>query len=83
MSKFNLTLTHIQGAYIKGQHLAKSEIEAEQNIERDNVWDVVDEQDFLFEVTGEKFLDFEDAGTLRDSFEEAYYTTWEDHVGKG
>lgn len=83
MSTFVMTVVHLQNAFIKGKHQANTEIEAGQNIERDNVWDVVDEQDFLFEVTGEKYLSIEDAGSLRDSFEEAYYTTWEDNVGKG
>lgn len=77
---FELTKDRINRAYAEGARQATREIQRGYDTELENIWSKKDRADTVYSLAGEKLAhDSYEADELIDSYEDGYYTIWEDH----
>lgn len=77
-----ITVQHLNAAGELGKVRAVAEFEDASIAPVDDLWELDDEQDVIFTVTGEKILPGTEAGQLIiDAYENGYYDQWEDYNG--
>lgn len=78
-----ITRTHLELARTVGERHARNQIEDDEIPEGpdDDIWEILDVQEILFEITGEKIEpNSEDGWLLIDNIENAYYDYWWDYT---
>lgn len=79
-STTEITVKHLEAAGELGKVRAIAEFEDAEIIPKDDVWELDDEQDIIFLVTGEKIAPNTESGQLIiDAYENGYFEQWEDY----
>lgn len=81
-SDFEVTRTHLENAHIYGEHRARRHIEDGITQPLDDLWSVLDRDDVVFRITGEKNLlgDVTAMGyEILDTVENSYYDYFDEH----